>query len=118
MNETARHRALMTWTVEGPTLQEEDGQKWYELRIPQLPDFFVAAETVEAIWVEYPLALEAFLESYLARGETMPRPLPRQEWVIVTTPPRAKYEKPEVVVLSDQQPTVTLSEFEEAALVA
>lgn len=65
----------LPWRWVGPTHErDEAGNEWWELRIEELPDFFVAAETHEGVIAEASAALTAFLESYVGAGETPPLP--------------------------------------------
>jgi predicted RNase H-like HicB family nuclease len=54
--------------------RDEHGNEWWEIRIEELPDFFVAARTRDEAIAEAAPALAAFLESYLGRGELPPLP--------------------------------------------
>lgn len=63
-----------SWTWVGPTVREDEGRRSFEMRIRELPDFFVAAETREGVLQEKEEALRAFLLSYLDRGELPPLP--------------------------------------------
>jgi hypothetical protein len=50
---TARDMVGLRWSWIGPKLErDEHGNEWYELRIAELPEFFVAAPTAEAARVE------------------------------------------------------------------
>jgi len=66
----------LPWTWQGPTLRKEDDAEYWELRIAELRDFFVAGETRdEVVWEALP-ALRGFLDSYLSNGELPPLPQP------------------------------------------
>src|SRR5262245_25595879 len=62
------------WTWEGPRRGTESGETFFEYRIRELPDFFVAGETPEEADRERIPALRAFLESYVDNGEMPPLP--------------------------------------------
>ena len=62
------------WTWQGPTMRQQDGEASFEMRIQELPDFFVAARTRDGVQMEMEDALRAFLLSYLDRGESPPVP--------------------------------------------
>ncbi len=65
----------MPWSWLGPTeVPVDEGGPCYELRIAELPDFFVAGETREEVYAEAPEALRSFLLSYLERNEVPPLP--------------------------------------------
>jgi predicted RNase H-like HicB family nuclease len=65
----------LAWDWQGPTKQRDDqGNTWWEIRIRELPDFLVAEESPEAARAAVAEALEAFIDSYLSRGEEPPRP--------------------------------------------
>ena len=72
----------LPWTWQGPRRVEADNEvPFYELRVAELPDFFVAAATSEAARMEASPALRAFLRSYLDVGETPPLPKRRRHWI-------------------------------------
>jgi predicted RNase H-like HicB family nuclease len=73
---TARDMVALPWTWVGPLPVEdlEHGQRWYEVRVVELPDFLVAADTPEIARSQAPEALEAFLASYESGGEAVPLP--------------------------------------------
>ncbi len=66
------------WTWVGPR-RIDDESPYYELRILELPDFFVAGDTPEETLAEAEEALRAFLESYVAEGELPTLPAPKWE---------------------------------------
>ena len=81
----------MRWTWHGPTeVREEDGA-YFEMRIVELPGFFVAGETADEVQRERGEALRTYLASYVDRGEVPPI---RETWVIVMheagSPPSAE----------------------------
>jgi hypothetical protein len=64
----------LPWHWHGPKrIQDPDGE-YYELRIEELPDFFLAAPTRDQVLTACAQALAAFLHSYLDHGETPPFP--------------------------------------------
>lgn len=68
----------MPWTIRGPRhvveSQEAGGNEWWEIRVEELPDFFVADVNREQVLAEYLPALSTFFESYTNRGELPPLP--------------------------------------------
>jgi hypothetical protein len=65
----------LPWRWLGPTHErDEHGNEWWEVRIEELPEFFVAMPTSQAAIAEVGPALTAFLDSYLSQGETPPLP--------------------------------------------
>lgn len=65
------------WSWVGPTKVTDQGQTHWELRIRELPDFFVAGETAPEALTEATEALRSFLMSYVEVGEQPPLPLPQ-----------------------------------------
>jgi len=75
---TVDEMLTLGWTWLGPVeVRTEEGDH-LELRIAELPDFFLAAETLPQLMEELKPALRAFLTSYLERGEDPP--LPSLHW--------------------------------------
>lgn len=69
------------WGYIGPQeVIDDHGLTHCELRISELPGFFVAGETREDVMRELRPALTAFLRSYLDYGEEPPMPL-REGWL-------------------------------------
>ena len=69
------------WTWIGPTPIGDPAQPdYYELRIQELPDFFLAGVTLDELYAELRPALRTFFESYTERNEPLP-PLPRK-WIV------------------------------------
>lgn len=62
----------MPWGVRGPQRCADNSGEWYEIRVEELPEFFVADTTREKVLDEYVPALTAFLASYTEHGETPP----------------------------------------------
>jgi predicted RNase H-like HicB family nuclease len=78
------------WSWIGPTpVGDPEHPDYYELRIQELPDFFLAGETLDELYAELRPALRAFFESYAERGEPLP-PLPRK-WIVSL---RARFRRP------------------------
>jgi predicted RNase H-like HicB family nuclease len=72
---TAKDYVGLPWVWLGPTEHSDDaGNVWWEVRVQELPDFLVAEESPEAARAAVGEALEAFIDSYLSRGETPPEP--------------------------------------------
>lgn len=74
----------LPWRIRGPKLQrDEHGNQWWEIRVDELPEFMVAAETADEAIRDYLPALKAFLASYTERGETPPLPkIILETWVV------------------------------------
>jgi hypothetical protein len=69
------------WTWRGPTpVGDPDHPDYYEMRIQELPDFFLASTTKDDLYAELRPALRAFFESYTERGESLPA-LPHK-WIV------------------------------------
>lgn len=65
----------LPWRWRGPTSERDhQGNEWWELRIEELPEFFVASPSREGAIAEAGAALEAFLGSYDSRSELPPLP--------------------------------------------
>ena len=75
MNEDrANVLAALPWTYLGPIKKEVDGRVWFELRIAELPDFFLASESAAELFREVRPALVTFVLSYLEHNEQLPHP--------------------------------------------
>jgi predicted RNase H-like HicB family nuclease len=74
----------LRWGWQGPTeVREPNEDPFFEIRIRELPDFFVAGKTREEVLVASAPALRAFLESYTDAGEMPPLPEDRQlSWIV------------------------------------
>lgn len=68
------------WNWIGPNEVRDPEGAYFEKRVLELPDFFVAGRTREEVEGEALEALKAFLQSFLDRNELPPRP---GQWVIV-----------------------------------
>ncbi len=75
----------MPWTWRGPIEVDDEEVAYYELRIAELPDFFVAGSSPSEVNAEREEALRAFLASYVERGEAPP--LEHARLTIVHDPP-------------------------------
>jgi len=51
-----------------------DGVRHWEIRVEELPEFFVAGETRDEVLREYLPALEAYLDSFIEAKELPPLP--------------------------------------------
>jgi len=81
---TLEQLLLLPWTWDGPTVVHDPEGIYWEVRIQELPEFFVAAPTENELREELVPALAAFLRSYIDRGQEPPRPNPgRREWVFM-----------------------------------
>jgi len=84
---TLKELVALPWSIRGPTpKQDEFGNGWWEIRVQELPDFFVAGESQDEAIAEYGPALVAFLRSYTEAGEqpgTLPDPAEPAWQVIV-----------------------------------
>lgn len=63
------------WTWVGPKRTEDEGGVYFTLRVVELEGFLVAARTEEEVRAEAEIALEGFLDSFVARGDPLPSPL-------------------------------------------
>lgn len=62
------------WSYVGPFQVQDTGDSWWELRITELPDFFIAGENRVEVLQELRPALRAFLSACLASGDPVPNP--------------------------------------------
>jgi predicted RNase H-like HicB family nuclease len=66
---------MLPWSIRGPFEATDDhGNTHYEVRIGELPDFFVAGSSQSEVLYEFKDALLAFLESYTNEDEHPPVP--------------------------------------------
>ncbi len=74
----------LAWGWMGPAeVHESGGTPHFEIRIRELPDFFVAGRSREEALAGSRPALRAFLQSYLDHGEAPPLPARRTvSWVV------------------------------------
>ena len=81
---TLEQLLLLPWSWSDPIREVTDGVEQWVRTIRELPEFFVAGASVEELDEECGPALEAYLQSYLERGEEPPLPNPgRREWVFL-----------------------------------
>jgi predicted RNase H-like HicB family nuclease len=71
------------WTWLGPSEVRDEYGVHFEMRIAELPTFFVAAESAEEVEREKAEALRAFLASYVERDELLPIQPPTIAWEVV-----------------------------------
>jgi len=97
------------WSVTGPTMVDEGGEVHWEIRVPELPDFFVAGATREEALDEFLPAFRAFIECVVDGGDVMPRPA-QPRWrtqsplgvgAMAILPSRARVELPAPVARSE-----------------
>jgi predicted RNase H-like HicB family nuclease len=62
------------WSWVGPSRHRDARGTYYEMRIRELSDFFVAGRTRNEVVTEAAAALRAFLSSYVEAGEVPPMP--------------------------------------------
>jgi predicted RNase H-like HicB family nuclease len=74
----------LPWGWQGPTEVREPGEEpYFEIRIRELPDYFVAGRTREEVLTACAPALRAFLQSYLDADEMPPLPAnPEPSWLV------------------------------------
>lgn len=77
------------WNWQGPKRVLDEAGEHYEMRIAELPDFFLAAKTREELFTELLPALGAYLHSFVDRGETVPSPAASGTWRFIV-PQRAE----------------------------
>ncbi len=89
---TLQDLMLMPWTIRGPVERvDAHGQRWWEIRVLELPGFFVAAETEDESVMEYRPALSAYLASFVDREEEPPVPTPaKAAWQFRLVNPKSK----------------------------
>src|SRR4051812_15803250 len=89
----------LRWGWQGPVqVRETGGDTYFEIRIAELPEFFVAGATREEVLSGAGPALRSFLQTYLDAGDPLPLPADRQvSWMVrlpVTTLPRSLPQPP------------------------
>lgn len=96
----------LSWTYRGPLEVKEEGDVWWEIRIKELPDFFVAGRDGEEALQELRPALTAFLSSYLESGDAVP--IPSRRWLMFLSEGGARaVEEALVQELEDDPPPMT-----------
>lgn len=73
--------AGLAWGWQGPNKISDDPEQW-EIRIEELPDFLVVAESRDAVLTELLPALKTFLGTFVDNNELLPLPDPDQWWPI------------------------------------
>ena len=79
---TLEQLVKLPWSWQGPTRVESEGEVHWELRIAELPDFFLAGENYDEVLQELRPALRAYLRSYLDRSQEPPLPLHPDLWKV------------------------------------
>ena len=84
----------LRWGWQGPLeIREPDEDPYFEIRIRELPEFFVAGRTREEVLSGSGPALRSFLQSYVDAGDQPPLPDDRQvSWLVrgaTLTPPHS-----------------------------
>jgi predicted RNase H-like HicB family nuclease len=69
---SARQLAGLPWTYVGPVEVAGEQGEHFVLTVAELPYFFLASDSREDLLRELPVALEAFLQSYLDAGQSPP----------------------------------------------
>lgn len=72
----------MPWTFSRRECREGEAIH-FELRIAELPDFFLAGTTRQELLDELRPALSTFLDSYLSQGEDPPTPQHPELWRMI-----------------------------------
>ena len=93
---------MLPWSIVGPRLvQDQQGNRHYEMRVKELPDFFVAGRTESEVLYDFKRAFLAFLESFAGHPlPVLPQGMP-VKYALFTA--RPSVERP--VQLSPDQPT-------------
>jgi hypothetical protein len=97
----------LSWTWDGPRRVEstEDGS-YYEIRVKELPEFFVAGATADEVIAGSLPALRSFLQSFIDHGEQPPLPAGRlRRWLTGRPTVRAAAVAPRA--RAPTQPVVT-----------
>lgn len=101
----------MPWTRVGPTEVRTPEGTHFEIRIEELPDFFVADRTAKGAEDELQDALRAFLSSYVERDALPPLPQPKWQIAVVSwqVPGGRSYQHYESTPQSNPQETKTIN---------
>jgi predicted RNase H-like HicB family nuclease len=92
---------VMPWSIHGPRKVIEEGSTHWEIKIQELPDFFVAATSRDEVLREYHGALQAYLQSYTDRQQVPPLPKEQNVWWVFSP---AKVEQPTPSVKLEREP--------------
>lgn len=88
MSLTVETLVRVPWTIRGPQRCADRSGEWYEIRVDELPAFFVADLTRDAVMAEYVPALTAFLASYTeAERAALVSPAVLWRWLTILTSP-------------------------------
>jgi predicted RNase H-like HicB family nuclease len=92
--------AALPWSWQGPSPLPADEGPGFELRITELPDFFVAGATKEETLREAVPALVAFLESYVQGGQQPPLPAEPALWHarLMALPAPSRTVRPQLIL--------------------
>src|SRR5689334_1461831 len=85
---TIQQMTVLAWTWQGPTKVSDEEGSHFELRIAELPDFLLAAETHGELLAELKPALRSYLQTYVDQGANPPLP-PLNRWNILAGFPLA-----------------------------
>lgn len=79
----------MPWTIQGPTpCSDFHANRWHEVRVKELPGFWVAGATADEAVNDYIPALTAYLESFSeAERATLVSPAVLWKWLTAFTNP-------------------------------
>ena len=88
---TIQELMMQRWSVRGPTQVAHDDASHWEIRVDELPDFFVAGATREEVLGEYLDALRAFLLTYVEADE-VPQLPPNDTWLLKMLPAKKAKE--------------------------
>jgi len=73
---------MLDWGWDGPReVTDDDESVYWEMRISELPDFFVAGDTHDEVLDELKPALRSFLQSFLDNDEIPSLPEGKRRWV-------------------------------------
>jgi hypothetical protein len=104
---------MLPWSIVGPcAVDDGQGNRHFEIRIRELPDFFVAGATESEVLYDFRPALLAFLESYAGEPlPDLPTGQPARYSFVPARPPRNSAAPP----VSDQRQAATATTFEALA---
>jgi hypothetical protein len=80
---------MLPWSILGPrAVDDGQGNRHFEIRVKELPDFFVAGATESEVLYDFKPALLAFLESYTGEPlPTLPLGMPAHYRFVLARPP-------------------------------